>query len=271
VRRGAQVRALVGRAPSVDRARQAGAAEALSGDIRDPAIVREAMRGIDRVVHICPRFDEAEIPIGQSMIAAAVDAGVRHFIYYSVIHGQVDGLPHHRDKRVVEGHLMESPLTYTILQPTMYMQSGTREWKEIVSTGRFRMCYSAETKLATVDLDDVGEATAVVATQPGWEGGCFELCAGGVLTRHEMAKVMSEVTGRAIRAELRDVDEWSAVQREHGHSNESQISRMRAMFAHYHQYGLSGGNGRVLELLLGRRPTTYRQYIERLHSERPNG
>lgn len=40
------------------------------------------------------------------------------------------------------------------------------------------------------------------------------------------------------------------------------------MFEHYHRFGLSGGNGRVLQMTLGRPPTSYREFVQRIAAER---
>ena len=264
VERGAKVRAFVHRPVSVERARQDGAADAFVGDIHRLADIADAVRGVDAVYHICPRFDEEEIAIGAALIGAAKAAGVKRFIYHSVIHGQVDGLPHHRDKRVVEGMLMESLIDYTILQPTMYMQSTTREWAAIKQTGEFALPQSIDKKMSVVDLEDVGAAAATVALDPGWAGGCFELCNGERLTRAEMAATMSAALGRQVSAARQDIEAWQAHVIKAGHFTPAQVRRVRAMQEHYAQYGLSGGNGRVLELLLGRKPTTYHEYLKRL-------
>lgn len=262
------VRALVGQPASIEKVKAAGATEALAGDIRDAAVIAEAMRGVERIYHVCPRFMVEEIAIAETMIAAARRAGVRHFIYHSVIHAQVDGLPHHRDKRVVEMLLMESLLDYTIMQPTMYMQSTTRDWKDIVATGRFRLPNAVDKKLSCVDLADLGEAAAVVATDRSFDGGCYELCSGGAYTRAEYAAMMGEAVGKPIVAVERDLAEWKDEMMHHGTFSPTQLDRLAKMHEHYARYGLSGGSGRVLGMILGRAPTSYRQFIARVAAGR---
>ncbi|MEO7402251.1 MAG: NmrA family NAD(P)-binding protein, partial [Burkholderiales bacterium] len=199
-----------------------------------------------------------------ALIRAAKAAGVKHFIYHSVIHGQVEALTHHRDKRVVEGMLMESLIDYTILQPTMYMQSTTREWAAIKQTGEFRLPQSTDIKMSVVDLDDIGIAAANVTVDPGWVGGCFEICNGEQLTRAEMATMMGEALGRPVLAVREDIEAWQKHVIEAGHFTPAQVRRVRTMQEHYAKYGLAGGNGKVLELLIGRKPTTYREYVARI-------
>ena len=54
-----------------------------------------------------------------NLVDAAVSAGVGHFVYISLC--EVGDCPLQTAKRVVEKHLAESGLTYTILQPTYFM------------------------------------------------------------------------------------------------------------------------------------------------------
>ncbi len=270
-KRGLKVRAFVNRPESAEKALKAGAAEAIAGDINRREDVRRAMAGCDQVYFVAPRFFETEIAIGGWMIEAAREQGMRQFIYHSVLHAQVDGLPHHRDKRVVEGMIMESLLPYTILQPTQYFQVSTRDWKGIATTGEFSTPFGADQKLAVADLEDIAEAAAITASQPGWTGGCFELMSGDSYTRHEMAAIMSEALGKPVKAVVEDVGHWRAHQKKTGAFSDSQIARAEKMFEHYSSHGLSGGNGRVLEMILGRKPTAYRDYVMRLGKERPNG
>lgn len=258
---GAPARALVSRASSIDRVRAAGAAEAVVGDLRVASDVRRAIAGCRRVYHICPVMSDAELQIGRVLIDAAIDAGIEHFAFHSLVHSQCDGLPHHRDKRLVEERLIESPLPYTVLRPAMYMQNLLRDWDAIVGAGVYRLPYSEHARMSLVDVEDVAQAAAAVLTTEDWIGGEFELCSGDRLTRVEMAQVLSEVLGRPVRAETYPIEAWRPI----GAQTRTpfQVERVATMFAHYDRFGLSGGNARVLAMILGRTPTTFRRFVER--------
>jgi hypothetical protein len=43
------------------------------------------------------------------------------------------------------------------------------------------------------------------------------------------------------------------------------------MFVQYSAHGLSGGNGRVLGMILGRAPSGYADFIAHMAAERPQG
>lgn len=263
VTRGAKVRAMVGREASLAGVRAAGADEALVARFDDAAALDRALLGAAAVYHVCPPMSEHEVAIGRALIDAATRQGVRRFVFHSLVHSQVDALAHHRDKRLVEGLLRESSLDYTILQPAMYMQNLAMDWERVRTEGVYAQPYSPDVRMSLVDLDDVAEAAAIVLTQAGWGGGCFELCGPDSLTRREMAQCLAEVLGRPVRAERGDRDAWIERARRLGTRTEFQIGRVLAMFDHYDRHGLSGGNDRVLGLILGRRARGYRAFAER--------
>jgi hypothetical protein len=60
-------------------------------------------------------------------------------------------------------------------------------------------------------------------------------------------------------------------QRKTGAFSETQIARAEQMFVQYSAHGLSGGNGRVLGMILGRAPSRYADFIARMAAERPQG
>jgi len=259
--RGAAARGLVSQERSREAVLAAGAAEAVVGDLRDPASVRAALRGAAAAHHICPNMSEAEIAIGANVIAAAQAGGVARLVYHSVIAPQIEAMPHHWDKLRVEAQLIESGLAYTILQPAVYMQNLCFQRREIVAHGEYPQPFSADARLALVDVDDVAEAAARVLTEPGWEHGTFELASGDALNRHEMCAILTEVLGRPVRPVTLALADWRR-------ATESRLGkpatdRLAAMFAYYDRHGLAAGNPRALTALLGRSPARFRDFVRR--------
>ena len=144
--------------------------EAIYGDLHDETALEKAMRGVQKIYHICPNVQPDEVEIGEKVIRAARDGGVSHFVYHSVLHPQVEDLPHHWKKLRVEELLFKSGLGYTILQPEAYMQNTLAQWNAITQKGIFPVPYAETTRLGMVDLEDVAEAAAVVLTEPGYLG-----------------------------------------------------------------------------------------------------
>ena len=264
--KGGAIRALVHRPEQIRSVRAAGAHEAAAGDMGDPAVLARAAHGARAVYHICPNMTRDEVAIGQGVTSAARSAGVQHFVYHSVLHPQIQAMPHHWNKLHVEALILESGLDYTILQPTSYMQNVLVGWSRLVEKGVHAVPYSTGTRLGMVDLDDVAEAAGVVLTEPGHAGATYELAGAEVLTQTEVAEVLSRQLGRPVRAERVTIPDWLEGARASG-MREYQIDTLVKMFRHYESHGF-WGNPRVLTQLLGRRPTSFAAFVERTRRER---
>lgn len=266
VQRGAQVRALTSNDTSAARLQKLGVAETVIGDFRRDADVKRAVDGVEAVFHIPPRFTEDEADIGLRVVAAARAAGVGHIVFSSAYHPQMRKMDHHWSKLLVEEAVIESGLPFTILQPAMFMQNIRVEWPTIVKRGVYPRPYSPHRKMALIDTEDLGEAAAIVLTQPQYRGATFELAGPDSLSHAEMAALLSEAWGREVRAEKRDLDEWAEWARTHGWKPWS-IAAYRKMCAHYDAHGYPGGNKLVLRTILGREPGNYGMFVNRLLKE----
>ena len=259
--RGEEVRALVHRPEQARPVQQVGAREVMAGDMRDPGTMRRATLRVRAVYHICPNVSPDETAIGQAALDAACSAGVEHFVYHSVLHPQTEDMPHHWQKMRVEELLLKSGLAFTILQPTAYMQNLLAQWPSIVDQGLYTTPYSAETRLSLVDLADVAAAGAIVLNETGHAGATYELIGTGALTQHEVAGVLSQGLGRAVRATVIPREVWKQQAAAAG-LGRYQLDALIKMFEYYERYGLEGNPG-VLGWLLGRTPTSLAAFVRR--------
>jgi NAD(P)H dehydrogenase (quinone) len=262
VARGAQVRAFVRRPQDQPALRELGAQEAVAGDLRLAADLDRATDGVGAVYHICPNVHPDEVPIGQVAIAAARAAGVEHFVFHSVLHPQMEAMPHHWNKLRVEEILFASGLPFTILQPAPYMQNVLAGWPAITGLGILTVPYPVETRLSLVDLDDVAQAAATVIGVPEHHGAIYELSGTAPMSQTEVAAELAGQLGRPVAAVSESVDTWEKRARAGG-LGAAQISTLKQMFDYYARYGLPG-NPNVLGWLLGRPPTSYAGFAARV-------
>lgn len=251
--------ALVRRPEQMEAARQAGAAVVMVGDMLDTAVWLAATQHCDAIYHICPNMHPAEVGIGRLVIEAAQANGVRHFVYHSVLHPQVEAMPHHWNKLRVEEMLFASGLVYTILQPAAYLQNVLAAWQTVVTEGVYRVPYPVETPFTLVDLADVAVVAALVLTEPGHGGAIYELAGTEILTPATIAVMMGQVIGGEVTAVFQPLDEWQTQAQAAGLDTYA-IATLRQMFAYYARHGFCG-NGNVLRWLLGREPTTFAQWL----------
>lgn len=264
-KRGVTIRALVQDESKGEQARKQGAQEIAVGSLRSPASLRPAAEGVDGVFHINPAFAPDEADMGMAMVDAAKAAGVRKFVFSSVIHPSISKMINHAAKRPVEEALYESGMDFTVLQPTMFMQTLDGAWGAVNATGQFALPFAKTAKVSYIDYRDVAEAAALAFTGDTLSYGTFELCASGMVDRMQIAALMSEALERTITAGEIAFDEWA----QKAHLPDGPIREgMKRMDADYDRYGFPGGNALVLRAILGREPRTLKQYIQEM-AERP--
>jgi NAD(P)H dehydrogenase (quinone) len=259
--RGERVRAFVHRDGLVATVMALGASEVSVGALDDARALSSAMTGVRAVYHICPNVSPNEVAFARSAVAAAQGAGVRRFVYHSVLRPQIEAMPHHWEKMRVEEMLFGTNLDVTILQPAAYMQNILAGWGAIVDDGVLRAPYPVETRLSLVDLDDVAEAAALVLTESEHAGATYELVGTMPLSQIEVAKIFSRALGRPVRAQAQSVAEWDAQARASGMGDYQRETLVR-MFRWYADHGFLG-NPNALRRLLGRAPTTLDAFAER--------
>jgi NAD(P)H dehydrogenase (quinone) len=262
VARGAPVRAFVRSSAHEAALKAVGAGEFVAGEIDDAQALSRAARGVDAVYHICPNMSPHEVAFAKALVAAATDVGVPRLVYHSVLHPQIEIMPHHWNKLRVEEMLFGSPLDVTILQPTAYMQNSLAEWERMVSDSVYRVPYPVETQLSLVDLGDVAEAAALVLTSGGHSSATYELVGTLPLSQAEIAETFGRALKKPIRAEAEPVENWERRARSaglDGYQRETLIKMFRA----YARDGLKG-NPNVLGWLLRRTPTSLASFAARM-------
>lgn len=251
-KRGAKVRGLVHDPNAADAVYAKGAAEVVIGDLRNRASIDHALEGVTSLFYIAPAFLPNEAEVGRTMVAAAIKAGVRRFVFSSVIHPVLSGLRNHAEKAPVEEAVLDSDLEYSFLHPGLFFQNYAAGWDRIAKTSVLAEPWSADTRFSRVDYRDVAEVAAIALTEDRLLYGTFELCAEGALDRHGVAALAGEALGREIKAARIDPDTLG-----------SEAAPMRPMFHHYERFGLRG-NALTLRAILGREPRTLRDYFMEL-------
>ena len=255
------VRALVHKNAQVEKLQALGAKEVLIGDMRDAQGLQAAFAGITAVYHIAPNVSPDELSSGQAMIAAGLEAGTIRFVYHSVLHPQVEEMPHHWLKLRVEEALFKSGLEYTILQPAVYMQNLLGYRDAILNRGVYAVPYSIDARQSLVDLNDVAEVAASVLIDPGHAHAVYELVGKDAPSPRETAQLLSDRLGKPVRVEQLDRKTWEKQSRVNG-MNDYAVKTLLKMFAYYEQYHFYG-NSNVLSWLLGREPGRYETFLNR--------
>lgn len=125
--------AKAGMATSLETLRQAGA-EVVYGDLKDPASLLSACQGVDTVITTAnsikrggpDNIETVDLNGNLNLVAAAKQAGVKHFIFTSLLGASSDNpSPFSSAKGKVERALRESGMDFTIIAPNALMDVWT--------------------------------------------------------------------------------------------------------------------------------------------------
>lgn len=258
--RGAETRVLVRSTEQAAELTDLGATEVAIGDLRNQNSLIQAVKGCNHIYYICPNVTPDEVQIGKSLLDIAKKENLKRFVYHSVLHPQIEAMPHHWQKMRMEEALFESGMDFTILQPCAYMQNILANWKSIYETGIYPVPYATTAKISIVDLMDVAAVAALVLTESGYENSIFELAGPHPLTQDEVASTISTILGRSVLAKVIDRTAWAENARANGNS-EYQVNTLLRMFEYYEKHGLIG-NSNTLSRLLNRSAVTFKEFVQ---------
>jgi uncharacterized protein YbjT (DUF2867 family) len=258
---GVDLRACVRSEESARSLRAAGVTDIVAGDLSDPDVLAQAMNGVEKVYYVGPALHPREREMGIAAVDAARAAGVQHFVFSSVLHAIITDLVQHEIKRDLEEYLISSGLEFTILQPANYMLR--HRLMPAFTEGVFRLSWALDRYQSMVDLGDVTEvAAAVLAESDHHAGATYELVAPGRYTAHDLAKIISAVTGHEVIAEQIDAEVFLKASLGAPAQFSYEARLLRAISKRYSSHDFVG-NPNVLTWLLGREPTTFEQFTQR--------
>lgn len=178
-------------------------------DFREPALMAEALRGVDRALFI-PTYDVNTVRLQQNLnaIEAARTAGVAHLIYASFVNVESPLVEHSRMVHFpTEQAIRASGLGYTILRHALYADTILGDLQETLSTGVLRRPGGAA-RIAYIAREDLGLSAALVLLSEGLNGKIFSETMDRTYSGSDIAAVMTEVFGRPVRYEAIAVEDW---------------------------------------------------------------
>lgn len=176
-------------------------------DFDDPAGLREAMAGGEKLLLI------STLMVGQrprqhgNAIAAAVASGVKHIVYTSIIDG---GNPDHpaveqHDHYATEQLLKQSGAAWTILNNSQYSEAIATAMAIPALAAGAKPDNCGDGKIAFVSRDDCVATAVGVLTQEGHEHMAYDVTGPELLSVPEAIAMIAEMAGKPI--DLQQVDD----------------------------------------------------------------
>lgn len=233
-------------------------------DYLDYDSLLSAFQGVDKVMFIGAHAFTDRIKQHFNVITAARQAGVKHVVYTSIQRREGSGVvlwDITESDTFTEQALRASGMAYTIMmQPsfleTFYLYFGANALEDGI-----RMPFG-KGKTAPVTRDDLAAANVTVLTQPGHENKTYKLSGDEAFSFSEIAQILGEVKGRKVSSENISEDEYLDFDF-HGLENApKQFPQFRLAWVKTMNDGDFEETTGELERLIGRKPTTFREYMK---------
>jgi len=170
------------------------------GDYDDAASLVDAFRGGDRLMLISGTRVGKRIPQHKAAIDAAVACGLRHVVYTSFV-GIRPGNPSEAvaDHAATEEMIRASGLAWTMLRDAHYADAMIRDMgPNFIRSGQW-LSSTAGGREALVWRDDCIDSAVAVLTGEGDENQVYNITGPELLSFAEIAAMLTELTGRAVR------------------------------------------------------------------------
>jgi len=165
--------------------------EVVVADLRDPASLPAAVAGVEKVYYATPDPEDNVVML-ENFLTAAKEAGVRHVVRLSARSADVnskDDLA--RRHGLAERALEQSGLAWTHIRPSWFMQMMF----EYAPGGRMELP-GGEGRIGWIDTRDIADMAVAALTEPGHEGKWYIISGPEALSYGDLARHMSEATGR---------------------------------------------------------------------------
>src|ERR1700686_533490 len=242
-------------------ARVSEGANAVVGDLLDPAFLEKALDGIDKL-YLLNAVTPDELT--QALIAydLAKRLKLKHIVYHSVF--RVDhfkDVPHFASKLAIENALREFDVPFTIIRPNYFSQNDAT-FKEALMKAGFYPMPLGQVGIFVVDIRDIAEAAAIALTADEHFGKTYNLNGPEVLSGPKMASIWSGLLGKEIRYSGDNLDAFEDQMRKQAPSWSA--FDIRIMFQGYLERGFvaEAGDIKTLTGLLGHKPRRYEEFAK---------
>jgi NAD(P)H dehydrogenase (quinone) len=222
-------------------------------DFGDPAAVRAAVAGADRVLLVSAMEPGGRVALHRNVIFAAREAGTGLLAYTSIVNADVARIRLAADHQATEELLRSSGVPYVLLRNSWYHENYTSQLPALLARGVIAGS-AGQGRISAAARADYAAAAVRVLTTDGHAGRAYELGGDEPFTLAELAAEISAQSGTQVRyADLPEA-EFAAALRAHGAPEvmADMVAETDAAAAHGALFTASGD----LAALTGRPTTT---------------
>ena len=169
-----------------------------SADYNDPASLRSAFAGIERLLFVSSSAMEGRVSQHRNVVEAARAAGVSLIAYTSVLHADRSPLGLAEDHRQTEALLARSGVPFVLIRNGWYTENYMASVPAALAHDAL-LGAAGEGRIASAARADYAyAAAAVLASAEDQAGRTYELAGDTAYTLTELAAEVSRQTGREI-------------------------------------------------------------------------
>jgi len=221
----------------------------------------QAFQGVEKVLLVSAVAFTDRVRQHRNVIDAAREAGVKH-LFYTSIQRSTDFVMQEvtESDLATEAYLKDSGLVYTILRNGYYFEGLGHMIGDTVPNGEIRFP-AGEGRIAFIARTDLAAATAALLTSEGHENQEYTLSGSESYSFHDIAREMSALAGRPIA--YRSVEPAEYIAQSVAAGMPEFVASFLAQWGSAAEHGMLAGTDDTVGRLLGRKPTSLREYLER--------
>jgi NAD(P)H dehydrogenase (quinone) len=167
-------------------------------DYEDGASVREALRGVDRLLLVSASEVGKRAAQHQNVLEAAQKAGVRRIAYTSILHADRSETILAGEHRATEAAIRASGIPFTFLRNGWYIENYTGGLGPALQYGVIMGC-AGDGQVSAAARAEFAQAAAAILTGTGHEGRVYELGGDEPFRMQQLAQWVSEASGRKVQ------------------------------------------------------------------------
>ncbi len=175
----------------------------IKGDLDDPGTFGDQLNGVDAIFSVQAYVNGAEKEKKQGIGLAdlAKEKGIGHFLYSSVVGADAHtGIPHWESKFVIENHIRQIDLPYTILRPSSFYENFLiPQVKSRLLKGKLVIPNDKNKVQQFMSTEDIGRISVTIFNDPVKYTGKTITMATEQMDMQQVAGTFSEVWGKEIK------------------------------------------------------------------------
>jgi uncharacterized protein YbjT (DUF2867 family) len=216
----------------------------------------DALKGVKKLFLVRPPQLATPKQDMLPFLKKAKSAGVEHIVFVSLLGVEKNPVvPHHK----IEDYIRELGFHYTFLRPSFFMQNLNTTHRDDILLRDELFMPVGKAKTSFIDTRDIGEIAAICLTEQGHINQGYTLTGSEAITYEEVASIMSEVLNRKITYINPGIFEFRKALVSRG--TPKGFANVMTILYTMTKLGTAKDVTDTIELLLKRKPITFRQYV----------